>query len=140
MITTIACEKCGISVPADAITYSPDGQQVCSSCLAKGQIAESEARGEQSRRTTRNALIAGGVLVVAIPTLMVAAGAGRHVATALMVLGAAALLGGRSARRMYVVRNSKPDPIVARGTALVMLGGLALVILGAVLQSAFSRR
>jgi hypothetical protein len=129
--TTVPCEQCGKQVPQSAVTYSTSGQRVCPACAATAVMASNADRAAVSRRNTRIALIVSAVLVVGVPLLMIAAGAGEYVATGLMIMGALLLFGGRSALRMST------DPGVRRSAVFLMLGGVGALVAGALLQGVF---
>ena len=130
---TVPCEQCRQPVPRATATYSTAGQLVCPACAATATLAGNEARAGASRRSMRILTIGSAALVVGVPSIMIAAGAGQHVATGLFILGGILLVGGRQALRMS-------EPGRRRGALLVMLVGVAAIILGAVLNGAIGRR
>jgi hypothetical protein len=127
--TTIPCEQCGQPFPKASATYSTAGQLVCPACNATSAMADTEARAAAGRRSMRIMLLAAAALLVGMPALMIAAGAGEYLATGLMIMGGMLLVGGRMAFRMGT-----------RGAAWVMLAGVAVLVLGGVVQGKFGHR
>jgi hypothetical protein len=126
---TIPCEQCGQPFSKASATYSTTGQLVCPACNAKGMMADTSARADAGRRSARIMAIMTVALVVGMPALMIAAGAGQYVATGLMIMGAVLLVGARMAFRLGT-----------RGAVWVMLAGVAVLVLGGVLQGALGHR
>ena len=135
--TTVACEQCARAVPTDSAVYSSTGKLLCNTCLAATQYVEIQARGASSRRKMQIALGVTAALVVVVPSVMFALGLGQIVAHTLVGLGLLCLFGGNSARRMFVRRNRNPDPTVARGTVLLMLGGAVALLAGGMLEGRY---
>jgi hypothetical protein len=127
--TTVPCEQCGQPFPKASATYSSAGQLVCPTCNAAGVIADTDARAAAGRRSMRIMVLATVALLVGMPALMIAAGAGQYVATGLMIMGGMLLVGGRMAFRMGT-----------RGAGWVLLAGVAVLVLGGVVQGTFGHR
>ena len=132
--TTLPCEQCGQPIAQSSATYSTAGQLVCPTCAARGLMASTADRAAASRRSMRIVAIVSAALVIGVPSLMIAAGAGEYVSIGLIVIGVILLAGGRQALRMA------GDPGVKRGAVFVMLAGVGTLALGAVLQGAFKHR
>jgi hypothetical protein len=126
---TIPCEQCGQPFPKASATYSTAGQLVCPACNARSVMADNAARAAVGQRRVRIMAITTVAMLVGGPALMIAAGAGQYVATGLMIMGAVLILGGRIAFRM-----------ATRGALWVVLAGVAVLVLGGVLQSMFGHR
>jgi hypothetical protein len=133
MTGAISCEACGQSFSQATATYSPAGQLVCPACASKGVLAANLDRAAASRRSTRIVFIVSGVLVVAVPAIMLAAGAGKYLAMGLIGLGVLLLIGGRQAFRM--AGSGTGDPGVRRGAFVLMLVGVVAIAAGAGLQN-----
>ena len=134
---TVPCEQCARPILGESAVYSNAGKLLCTTCLSATQYLEADARSAAARRKVQVAVGVTLALLVIVPGAMFALGQGRIVARTLLVLGFIGLFGGNSARRMFVRRNRNPDPTVARGTAYVMLGGLAALLAGALLEGRF---
>lgn len=134
---TVPCEQCRRVVPSGSAVYSSKGELLCTSCLSATQFVEADARGAASQRRVRVALGVTLALGVVVPGAMFALGLGKLVAHTLVGLGLVGLLGGNSARRMFVLRSRNPDPTVMRGTVYLMLGGLVALLAGAALEGRF---
>jgi hypothetical protein len=130
---TVPCELCGASFARAAATYSTSGQLVCPACSAKTIIAGGADRAAASARSTRIGIIVSAALVVAVPSLMIAAGVGQYVSIGLIVLGGVLVVGGRAASRAA-------DAGVRRGALFVALAGVAAIFLGIALRNVLGRR
>ncbi len=127
--TTIPCEQCRQPFPKASATYSTAGQLVCPACNARSVMADNDARAAAGRRSVRIMAITTVAILVGGPALMIVAGAGQYVAAGLMIMGGVLILGGRMAFRM-----------ATRGALWVVLAGMAVLVLGGVLQSMFGHR
>jgi hypothetical protein len=94
-------------------------------------MASNADRATASRRNTRIAAIVSVALLVGMPAIMIAAGAGEYVATGLMIMGGVLLIGARMALRMA------GDAGVRRSAFFLLIAGVGALVLGAVLQGKF---
>lgn len=139
MTATMKCGRCYQSITTGAGEYSRDGELLCSQCLAVVRVADAEAIEVASKRRVRILVGVTVALCVSVPSVLFAVGAGRYVSKAMLVLGLGASgLSSFALRGLRVQeKHGAVEPFVRRlyWRAFWGLfgGGLALVILGALL-------
>lgn len=134
---TSVCERCTRTMPSAEATYSTTGKLLCWQCRGAAQFEEADQRAANARRSMKIFLGVALALAVLVPGLLFATGQGVVVAHSLVGIGVLGLVGGNTARRMFVARNRSADPFVRSGVLYMMAGGALAFMLGMFLESRF---